>query len=357
MGPRGPCSGAGRRFEVVLLSSYPRSGNSWARLLIHGATEYMDRGLATNRDMTAKALLRTEHYSTCPPNAVGCSDADVSAYIRDELKVVPDPGPSSTRGDAVAIRDVYGINGPAKFPPAAAAAGPAAGPGCQHHFLLRQRQPAWRDLLPPVLIKSHFPFAGDDAEPGSDDALDDEELFVRYAVSKVVRIARNPFDNLASRFLGNHRKFKHRWDALAKARTADPNATTSDFEAFLKRELPGYLHFFQYWARRRETDAAQGIPTFVTRYESMCGNAGQIIDAMVRFGGWNVSDSAFRCTLAEAPCLADAESMPQHLAIYTQEQIERIWTATAPVLRPLGYAFDTATGKLQLIEPEIPICV
>ena len=52
---------------------------------------------------------------------------------------------------------------------------------------------------------------------------------------------------------------------------------------------------------------------------------------MVRFGGWNVSDSAFRCTLAEAPCLADAESMPQHLAIYTQEQIERIWTATAPV--------------------------
>eukprot|EP00040_Diaphanoeca_grandis_P028023 m.160846 g.160846 ORF g.160846 m.160846 type:complete len:535 (-) comp31202_c0_seq2:394-1998(-) len=316
-----------RNFNVVLLSSFPRSGSSWSRLLLHGGHQYMDRGLSTSSSMDTIGENQMYQMSTCK-----LCRSKVNKYILATLKIAPDP---FTKGDQANMRNFYGIN-----EKAVTAKNPTS---CKEHFRFREDNPKWRQLLPPVLIKSHHPSITDNGKT---------EAFVDQ-VSHVIHLVRNPFDNLASRFLGTKHKFQVRWDELVAAR--DKGETTKAFADFIKNDIKEYIKFHQYWLDRRETDAKNGIPTLFTRYESLCESAATIVPEMVKFGGWNYTRESFACTLQESPCVADTLDLPNHAYIFTDEQKQFIIDASAPILQTYGYVFDK-TFKMTLSDVSIPMC-
>lgn len=109
----------------------------------------------------------------------------------------------------------------------------------------------------PVLIKSHFPFIG---EPGV------EEFTRKF--NKIIHLTRNPFDNVASRFLGNSHKFQDRWDALLAARAK--NKTTPVFDAFVKSDVKAYVRFHRYWLQRRVRQTSNRINFWTTSGRFLC---------------------------------------------------------------------------------------
>jgi len=317
-----------RNFNMVLLSSFPRSGSSWTRLLLHGGHQYMDRGISTSSSMSVIGNNQMYQMSTCK-----LCTSKLSKYILSTLKIAPDP---FKKGDQADLRNFYGIA------QKAVDENQNEHEGCKQHFKLRQKNPLWRRVIPPVLIKSHYPFIQDK----------DTENFIDQ-VNKIIHLVRNPFDNLASRFLGTKHKFQVRWDELVKAR--ENGKTTKTFEDFLKHDIKEYITFHKYWLNRRESDAANGVPTLFTRYESLCAHTSEIVPEMVKFGGWNFTQESFTCTLNESPCVADQINLPNHAYIYTDEQKQFVINTAKPILEVFGYQFDSEY-KMSLIEPSVPMC-
>ena len=83
------------------------------------------------------------------------------------------------------------------------------------------------------MIKSHYPMIGENAAKK-----------ITYFATKIIHLVRNPFDNLASRYMGENRKFKGRFNALTRA--VAKGETTSVFENFLTKDIEGYVHFHEY---------------------------------------------------------------------------------------------------------------
>ena len=108
--------------------------------------------------------------------------------------------------------------------------------------------------------------------------------------------------------MGEGRKFKGRFNALTRA-VAKGN-TTDVFERFLAKDIEGYVHFHEYWLERRNLDIVKGISTFYTRYESMCSSTKTVMTNMLKFGGWNITQPSFACTLDVIPCEYDLKEMP-----------------------------------------------
>lgn len=69
-------SSPSRRFELVLLSTYPRSGNSWTRALFRGST-LLDSRLTTVKGLDS--LTQAAKYTLCSPQE--CSDNALGGYL------------------------------------------------------------------------------------------------------------------------------------------------------------------------------------------------------------------------------------------------------------------------------------
>lgn len=184
-------------------------------------------------------------------------------------------------------------------------------------------------------------------------------------VTKIIHIVRNPFDNIASRYMGTQRTFEKRFNALVKAR--ELGETTQEFDDFLIHEIENYKLFHAYWEGRRESDASRGIATLYTRYESLCEHTDHILREMLAFSGFKVMERSFACTLREFQCHVDkagesADSkitFPSHRALFTREQTQKILAAHAGVMETYGYGYhlDSAAGvTITLKPPTIPMC-
>ena len=123
------------------------------------------------------------------------------------------------------------------------------------------------------------------------------------------------------------------------------------------QQVRDYVKFHEYWLARRTVDAARGISTFYTRYESMCINTKEVVMAVTRFGGWKMQQASFKCALDSQPCsVPSAESFPQHIDLFNDKQIDNILAKTAHLSVVFGYQFDLMTNKLKLVTPQIPMC-
>ena len=199
-----------------------------------------------------------------------------------------------------------------------------------------------------VSVKSHYP----SATP--------QESVKNWTehVSKVVHTVRNPFDNIASRFLGNAKAagplFTKRFKALESARKR--NQTTPEFVKFVAAQVHEYVSFHEYWLGRRTSDAAKGISTLYTRYESMCENTKEVVTAITKFGGWKMQANSFRCVLDSQPCSVRGADFPQHIQLFNDRQIDNILAKTAHLSVLFGYQFDLTTSKMRLVAPQIPMC-
>jgi hypothetical protein len=103
------------------------------------------------------------------------------------------------------------------------------------------------------------------------------EDFTLKSISRVIHIIRNPFDNIASRFLGNQRQHVERFNALVEARKK--GQTTGAFSRFIEGELERLKEFHNYWFERRLSDSERGVstlyvvpvPEFVCAVVCLCG--------------------------------------------------------------------------------------
>ena len=81
--PSSSSSAAGPRFGLVLLSTFPRSGNSWTRALFRGST------LLDSRLTTVKGLASLQQATTlthCLPEE--CSDSALGGYLLGMVRVL-----------------------------------------------------------------------------------------------------------------------------------------------------------------------------------------------------------------------------------------------------------------------------
>lgn len=288
----------------------------------------MDRGLSTSSVRSGLSkLIKLNKLSICDPEE--CDIDDTVLFIHRTLKFVPDP---AHKEQANKVK-TGGINVPTQ----------KEGMDCTHTMTLHGTE-GWRDKVNSVSVKTHYPAVTPNAQV---------EGFTR-GVSHVVHTVRNPFDNIASRFLGSKRRFQERFDELVEARKR--NTTTEEFSEFLDAELVLYAKFHEYWLERRTTDAKKGIPTLYTRYESMCHNTKDVVAAIAQFGGWEIQWESFICELEMAPCTAASEGFPQHISLYTPEQIKLVFERTGHLIETFGYEFDPATQKVALETPQIPMC-
>mmetsp|Transcript_19187 Transcript_19187/g.57036 ORF Transcript_19187/g.57036 Transcript_19187/m.57036 type:complete len:453 (-) Transcript_19187:175-1533(-) len=318
------------RFDVVLLSTYPRSGNSWLRLLLHGATQFLDRGLATKpQKLGMKVLTDLIEYARCADD--DCTDQEIATFLHRELHYVPDKG----NGEVADERTLSGINAKPTH---------KAGLDCLQFITALNEKGSWRKTPHSVTVKSHYP------ETAGTTAV---EQFTER-VTRVVHTVRNPFDNIASRFLGNHHRNEERFNALEKARLR--NRTTDAFANFLPGEVDKYREFHEYWLERRVSDAAVGIPTMYARYESLCHNTKDVVAAIAQFAAFDIQWPSFQCELEMSPCSVGAGGFPQHLHLYTDEQIDYVLRETAHLIEPFGYRFDHASKRMLLGTPSIPMC-
>lgn len=220
-----------RNLNVVLLATYPRSGNSWARTLFRTATQ-IKSDLTTVKGVST--LEEAGRLSVCP-------DCEVKEYTRmySKLKL-------GWVSNTTVARPLYGIKGTA-----------ADTGACSELFTEKdthedQPWPYYPDH-PPIMVKTHFPQIGDNKV----------EAFTLESVDRVVHIVRNPFDNIASRFLGNQRQHEDRFKDLVAARTK--GQTTKAFSTFLELELGRLRTFHHYWFERRLSDAEHGVQTLYVR--------------------------------------------------------------------------------------------
>ena len=139
----------------------------------------------------------------------------------------------------------------------------------------------------PLLVKSHYPEKGHE-EPEVD-------KFTRQ-VTRVIHIVRNPFDNLASQFMGNQGKNQQRYQRLLEKRSE--GGTTKAFADFLKMATKRFAYYHNYWYSRQEEDAKRGVPTIWVRYETMCAETAPVIEALVSFSGFYAMTAAKECTLS-----------------------------------------------------------
>ena len=160
-----------------------------------------------------------------------------------------------------------------------------------------------------------------------------------------------------ARYMGEGRKFKGRFNALARA--AAKGKTTNAFEKFLAVDVDGYVQFHEHWLARRRTDVGKGVSTFYTRYESMCASTPAVMGSMLKFGGWNITEPSFRCTLAAIPCEYDLGEMPGHIGLFSEAQIEFVLSKTSHLLRAFGYVLERkgTHPRLRLRPPTIPMCL
>eukprot|EP00041_Stephanoeca_diplocostata_P017053 m.339238 g.339238 ORF g.339238 m.339238 type:complete len:472 (+) comp20579_c0_seq2:213-1628(+) len=317
--------------DIVLISSFPRSGNSWTRSLIHGATQYLDHGHATILDDkgTFATLQKFTEYTTCKT----CHTQEISSYIRRVLGVRLDPG-IRDYGEKVKIG---GINDKVN----------TSNKHCVDTMTLAHtlNEHDLQSIVPPISVKSHYP------------VCDNQSIIGDFTqnVTKVIHLVRNPFDNIASRFLGHHHTYEKRWVQLQRAVARGENFPV--FDTFVKQQTDDYVRFHEYWLTRRITDAAKGIPTFYTRYESLCDNTRNVALAMVTFGGWDVQMNSFECTLEELPCVVDGNTIPQHLNVYSEELRAYVVEHTKHIFKAFGYVFNNETKKMEYTTPEIPMCL
>ena len=179
------------------------------RLLLHGATQILDRGLFTNPD-NMDQLDQLVEFSECP--VTRCAPRTVANFITRTLAIHPDPGNRE-------ITEVFvagGIN-PTPHPVS-----------CVDEMTLAKSSNEWQTTPASVSVKSHYP------------AATPQEHVKNWTehVSKVVHTVRNPFDNIASRYLGNAKSdpaFAKRFKALENARKR--NQTTPDFVKFVANEV------------------------------------------------------------------------------------------------------------------------
>jgi len=324
-----------RRFEVVLLSTFPRSGNSWTKMLVKGGTQ-ITYDLSTVRPTP---LLKIEELVQC----ASCAASTIGLYMQGALKIRFDRRPFEVAmGHKVPGIGQDNQDGHRNVTQECAASFLA-------HKWMQAAGQAWPfgpDQFAPVMIKSHYPMIGEgDAKK------------ISYFATKIIHLVRNPFDNMASRYMGEGRKFKGRFNALTRA-VAKGN-TTDVFERFLAKDIEGYVHFHEYWLERRNLDIVKGISTFYTRYESMCSSTKTVMTNMLKFGGWNITQPSFACTLNEIPCEYNLNEMPGHIDIFSDSQIDFIMSKTSHLLDAFGYVLDR-TGKrprLTLAPPLIPMCL
>lgn len=220
-----------RRLNVVLLATYPRSGNSWARTLFRTATQ-IKSDLTTAKGVSS--LEEMGRLSTCP-------ECDVKEYSRMYQKLGV-----GWVSNVKNTRPLYGIKGT-----------PNDSGACSELFTEKEANsgkpwPYFPDH-PPIMVKTHYPQIGDSKV----------EKFTLNSVTRVIHIVRNPFDNIASRFLGNQRQHQSRFDDLVEARKK--GQTTKPFKKFLDLELDRIKKFHSYWFERRLSDAERGVPTLYVR--------------------------------------------------------------------------------------------
>eukprot|EP00039_Didymoeca_costata_P023526 m.7391 g.7391 ORF g.7391 m.7391 type:complete len:479 (-) comp3707_c0_seq1:44-1480(-) len=314
-----------RRFEIVLLATYPRSGNSWARTLIRGASQLESR-LTTVK--TLDKLNQAGVISMCPTEQ--CPTRELAKFLSIRLGI--------EWAETDKIKVIQGVR---------TIRNEVQGKHCADLFTAHKKNdhhpwPYYPDL-PPVLVKSHYPQIGDTQV----------EEFTKLA-SKIIHVVRNPFDNIASRYLGTQHAYIDRFQELEAARK--DGKTTQEFAEFLEDEMEDYKEFHDYWHSRDMIDAENGISTLYVRYETLCQRTEEVLHGMVQFAGYKVMEDSIQCTLSAHPCLAANLTLPSHIDIFTVEQRKRVMEVHSPILKRYGYTINSDTWELTLSEPEKPMC-
>mmetsp|Transcript_19846 Transcript_19846/g.59291 ORF Transcript_19846/g.59291 Transcript_19846/m.59291 type:complete len:491 (+) Transcript_19846:159-1631(+) len=303
-----------RRLNLVLLATYPRSGNSWARTLFRTATQ-IKSDLTTVRGTSL--LEEAGRLSQC-------AECETKEYDRMYKKLR-----LSWVSNVKKARPLYGIKGTV-----------AEGMSCSHLFTehASNEDKPWPYFPehPPIVVKSHYPQIGDSAV----------ETFTVQHVNRVIHIVRNPFDNIASRFLGNQRQHEERFAALIEARKR--NQTTPAFKTFLDRELDRIAQFHNYWFERRLSDAERGVPTLYIRYEALCRDTPAVLRRMLAFAGYRELPESLACTLKEFQCHSANSSIPIHLDLFTDGQMRKIRTVHEQILDAYGYVWQDDAKRLAL---------
>lgn len=306
-----------RRFEMVLLATFPRSGSSWTRTLLRGATQ-IKTDLTTVKGLTK--LEEAEKMSTC----FDCSDLAMTQIFR-QLGV-------SWLATNNKARPLFGINGQQEEENSCAKT------YTKFNEMAGQNWPYY-PRVPPVLIKTHYPQIGDAKT----------EDFTKK-VSKIVHIVRNPFDTIASRFLGNQRQHEERFARLKAARAND--STTSEFDEFVKREAERVNKFYNYWAERRLADAEIGIQTLYLRYEVLCERTSLVLDNLVDFIGYDLVESSHRCTLEKMGCHSKGD-FPTHVNLYTDDQVNYILKTQERFLKRHGYEWNAERHRIETFNVDV----
>jgi hypothetical protein len=163
-----------------------------------------------------------EKYVRCPH--AQCTAIEIAKYMKGDLNIQFD-----LRGFAKSMKHRVAGIGQDLFE------AEAVKDNCEESFAanewMRAAGHAWPggpNGFAPVLIKSHYPMIGDDAT----------EHFTKNVVTKVIHFVRNPFDNLASRYMGENRKYEGRYNALNRA--VAKGETTAVFQKFLEKDIDGY---------------------------------------------------------------------------------------------------------------------
>eukprot|EP00035_Acanthoeca_spectabilis_P015851 m.318236 g.318236 ORF g.318236 m.318236 type:complete len:430 (-) comp16444_c0_seq9:22-1311(-) len=348
-------------FEVVVLSTFPRSGTSWVRELMRGATGY-DFG-ASSRTVVQHydtiQLLRGRNISTSSQIAVAAakpgrktpaSSRDIARFLmsvkllkqysfqRMVAKKKIGTGAESKDGHSGAYK-LSGIK-----PSILQRHSESHGSSVHEHECANLPRIRWGEdalPIPPLLIKSHFP-AIDRSGPG---------LAVVTESDRRIHLIRNPWDNLMSTFHGSSiaTKADHavRWSQFVDANTR--NKTTPQFTSHLKEQLAKYIRFHQHW---RDFEQARPQQSIYIHYETLCKNVSAVLPAILRFAHMESVDMRgsvrLKCAVKMLPCSAEGDMSqryyPEHLQLYTDEQSESVRKATEPLLSALGYRIS-GTGR------------
>ena len=91
----------------------------------------------------------------------------------------------------------------------------------------------------------------------------------------------------------------------------------------------------------------------------MCRSTKEVATNMLKFGGWNLTQPSFECTLDEIPCEYDLNQMPGHIDLFSDSQIDFVLSKTSSLLEAFGYVLDRTDKRPRLIlaTPKIPMCL
>eukprot|EP00041_Stephanoeca_diplocostata_P035974 m.1291056 g.1291056 ORF g.1291056 m.1291056 type:complete len:468 (+) comp24784_c0_seq40:655-2058(+) len=311
-------SGEPSRFDIVLLATYPRSGNSWTRSLLRTATE-LKSDLTTAKGLhTLSQLAASANCTTCP-----------QIQVRKLLTQLGIGWATNT----LKQRPLYGIQG-------AEAASENMPCLDKYSTEVERTSTPWPSFpqIPPLIVKTHYPQIGDTKV---------EEF--THNVHKKIHIIRNPFDNIASRFLGNQRQHEDRFNALVEARK--DGKTTQDFTKFLNLEIDRLKDFHNYWSERRLSDAERGVQTLFVRYEVLCLNTTRVFKRMLDFAGFNAKPNLLQCTLDSLQCHSSTVPFPVHIDLFTEKQIQLVLKENQKILQMYGYTWQQ--GHLEMEDNDV----